>query len=102
MDDIKGNEVYLDSLAEHHNIVCIQEHWLHSFEKSHIQERYKNHNYAMKYSNRRGSAGICTMWKKEHNHHIVLLEEGSNRTAVIVIGSNPLTVVINTYIYASR
>ena len=38
IENIKANKHYLQQLATTCNITCIQEHWLHRFEKNNLHE----------------------------------------------------------------
>lgn len=85
-------------------IICIQEHWLYSFQQNEIKELFPSHCWAIKciddgnpiapIHRPRGHAGVACLWDKQIDHDITVLPDGSDR--VLAIQYND-TVIINTY-----
>lgn len=111
IENIKSNVEYLKQLLEKHSIVCIQEHWLYSFEKTLIDDMIPDCSYAMKCSDDdspishkhkpKGVAGVAILWRKEFDHAIQTLPDGSSRLNIIQVNTcdRPL-ILINTYMPA--
>ena len=90
------------------DILCIQEHWLLSFEKKDLNELFPHHTIIAKSTDdddpqspnfrRRGHAGTAIIFKSELEHLITPIKEGSHRILAIEI-ADPETpiLLLNTY-----
>ena len=90
------------------DILCIQEHWLLSFEGKELGEMFPEHNFRIKCIDDhepafpkmrgRGSAGTAILWKQHLDHIIEPLSDGSDRLlAIKIYASNHPTLLLNTY-----
>ena len=86
------------------DILCIQEHWLHTYEG----KDFPNHNYSIKCADDaspelpnmriRETAGIAIIWKESINHIIEPLPDSSDRVhAIWVNTANSPLLIVNTY-----
>ena len=111
IENVKSNLLYLEHLLEENTIVCMQEHWLYTFEKSYLRKLFPSCNFAMKCSDEnspvsqmckpKGVAGVATIWKADIDYAVQELPDGGSRVLAIQIstGTGPVTV-INTYMPA--
>ena len=108
IEGLQSNAEYARYLADNCDILCIQEHWLLNYECSIVGEIFPDHNCAVKsFDDRdpdlpmhrnRGRAGTAIVWKKELDHIVEYLPDGSDRVIAIIIlaKENPL-LLVNTY-----
>jgi hypothetical protein len=117
VDNIMTNTQYAQEMLASCDILCIQEHWLFSFEKPLLHELFSGHKIAIKCfdeddpippSHRpgRGHAGTAIIWNKSVDRYISPLADGSDRLLAIEIRScdtheRPI-VLINTYMPAGN
>ena len=99
-------------MLERCDILCIQEHWLLSFEGKEIGGLFPDHNFAIKCIDddipaapkmrSRGTAGTAILWKDSIDHVIEPLPDGGDRLQVVRISmpGSPL-LLINTYMPTS-
>ena len=110
IENFNTNKVLLSQLLQKNDIVCIQEHWLFSFEKSVLEEFAQSCGFLtmIKCSDEnepigpklrpRGKGGVCVMWKSGLDEVINQQPDGGERFAVIeVFGS---LCIINVYLTA--
>ena len=107
VDGIKTNAIYINKLLDNDlDLLCIQEHWLMSYEKHLLGEllprtRYiiksaDKHDPVIRASHGRGHGGVAILWRDPINHLIDKHEEeGDERT------TRPL-MIANTYMPAAR
>ena len=93
---------------ESHQIICIQEHWLYTFENSEIGKmsphfaataKSNDHNDNITPQERtRGHGGVAIMWHNDLDKYIKETVEGNNRTNCVLLelGSQQLCI-INVY-----
>ena len=108
IENIKTNRKYLEKLAESHDIILIQEHWLYNFEQKEILTYLEDFDFVIKSSDDndpilplhkpRGKAGVAIFWRKTLSRNIEQLTEGCERLVAIQIHSTPKKIcIINTY-----
>ena len=109
VEDITANMTYTDNLLERCDILCLQEHWLHTYEgEKELNNRFPNHNHIIKcfddnipvlpQMRTTGHSGTAILWKKDLDRIIEPLSDGSDRlTTVKVHSENNVIVLINTY-----
>ncbi len=111
IESIKSNAAYLDTLLTDKRIICIQEHWLFSFETPLLGDLFPNTDMLIKCTDDddplppsfkpRGTAGVAILWPKQLSPHIKALDDGSNRLAAIQFTTERGTAtLINTYMPA--
>ena len=91
------------------DILCIQEHWMFSFEENMLKALIPNICYHIKCSDDkrpvnptlkpRGQGGVLTLWKPEMECLVTPLPDGSERNVLIQIGSTKegATYLLNSY-----
>jgi hypothetical protein len=112
IEGIKGNSAYVSQLLAENTIICLQEHWLFSFESKMLYNLFPTMDIQIKcvddsnpissMHRPRGTAGVATLWPKSISKSITPLVDGSDRVAAIKVHTvqGPL-IVINTYMPAS-
>jgi hypothetical protein len=93
-------------------VLCLQEHWPHSFEKRKLQEYFPMCGTHIKCFDDntqipinhygRGHAGVAIVWAPEMNDYITPIDDGSNRTIAALVSTTPPLVIINTYLPAGN
>ena len=93
-----------------HDIILLQEHWLYSFEKPHLETIVEAEGWGVAVksvddddpigpqSRPRGKGGVATLWSKKLNSHINILQDGNERILAIEVGQQVL--LVNTYMPA--
>jgi len=110
-DGLKSNIIYITELLTKCDILLLQEHWLHNYEKALLKELLPDHNYHIKcYDDNsldpplhrtKGHAGVMTIWHPDLNHAITQLPDGSTRMVVLQLrGKEEILTIINTYMPA--
>ena len=106
-DGLKSNLIYVQLLLSKCDILCIQEHWLLSYEAKEFDTLFPNHNFVVKCvdddipmppkQRRRGTAGTATIWKKELDHLIIPLNTGSDILIIVQLTSadQPIAIINN-------
>ena len=96
----------LHSLCESHDIVCVQEHWLHNYEFSKFSDWCPEFNvYGISAMNDKVASGIlvgrpfggvAVLWKKNKNFVVKFLQSDDNgRYLVMSLKYNTLTFIIH-------
>ncbi len=106
VDGIRSNSTYLQHIVNQSTITCIQEHWLHNYEKHTIQSIVPNTSYTIKcydddnpisnIQRTRGMAGVA-IWSKDVDHLVKPLHDGSSRLVAVQLQTSPPLTIINTY-----
>jgi hypothetical protein len=111
IEGVRNNMVYADKLFRESDIVCIQEHWLLSYDSQFLSTNpdycsavkcYDDSNPVAPTHRPRGYAGVALVWKKDLDHAIKVQPDGSERVQVAQIicrDSVPCTI-INSYMPA--
>ena len=105
---VKSNITYLKTLLGNLDVLCIQEHWLFSLEKSYLETIDQNFTCTAKsvddliqrldYKHRRGFGGVCIMYRKELEPYIEVLDIENVRLNVINIATEgKSTLLVNAY-----
>lgn len=111
IENVKTNKYYFEKLLKQYDILCIQEHWMASFESNEINRNthcatikcFDDDNPSLPTYRPRGHAGVAILWKNEIDRYISILPDGSNRVQVIQISTKKMPVtIINTYMPTDR
>ena len=108
IQNAKSNYIYLAEQLKKHDILCIQEHWLYTFEETWLENVSDNHIYFSKSvdmndplpptERRRGYGGVAIFWSKSLDNIIKPLPDGDNRITCIEINSETCKIIIiNAY-----
>ena len=109
MEGIQHNLQYAQLIAEDYDILALQEHWTHGYEKAHLQSFFPDHVIASKHADQdtdkynletpRRKGGIAFVWKKELDDRIDLVYEGNSRIQAIQLSTsqNEKIIIVNTY-----
>ncbi|CAC5406056.1 unnamed protein product [Mytilus coruscus] len=108
IEGVKGNSAYLSDLSKEQDIICLQEHWLWSFELQKLDEKLTDYKVfgrshdcnepITNYQIPRGRAGVAIVWPKKFDKVISKLDDGNERIIAIEIMSVPKpTCLINAY-----
>ena len=110
VENIKSNYRYVRELLTHCDVLCLQEHWLFTYEKQIISDLFPEYRSIIRccdhdeqtinpYHNR-GHAGVAIIWKKSIDRCIEPLDsDGGNRNLAITIKcKDGLLTVINSYL----
>ncbi|CAC5406055.1 unnamed protein product [Mytilus coruscus] len=109
IEGVKGNSAYLSDLSKEQDIICLQEHWLWSFELQKLDEKLTDYIKVFgrshdcnepitNYKIPRGRAGVAIVWPKKFDKVISKLDDGNERIIAIEIMSVPKpTCLINAY-----
>ena len=105
IQNAKSNDLYLKQTLKRCDILCVQEHWLFSFEKDILMNISKNHEYRAKCVDEetetesiicgRGYGGVATFWRKSIDHAIKYYNDGNERINVITVNikEQPLCII---------
>ena len=106
--NIKGNLAYAQSLAAKYDIICLQEHWLFSFELKFLESISKDHSIHAKAVDMnnplpplqvpRGYGGTAIVYKNNWNIKSVKHADGQERINVLELETNPKICIINVYL----
>ena len=93
IEGLTSNKLYLETLARRADIILLQEHWLHKYENSKLQECLDNFICFSKCfddeissdpsERRRGHAGVAVCINNKFEQLVELLPDGSNRIIAI-------------------
>jgi hypothetical protein len=111
--NIKGlpyNELCLHTLLNHHDILFLQEHWLHSYEIQEITTHLHSCGFNSQFKTfdaecpvdhsvrTRGQAGVGIVWKESLNDIFKPLpNEGSDRIICALLHTTPPTLCVAVY-----
>ena len=106
MNSIKSNSAYASILANKYDVLCIQEHHLHVYEKDNLSRHINNNQYTIScydqdtcddlYLHKHGKGGTAICWKPWLNKYIKILPSHSTRLTMIEINlpqSAPICVL---------
>ena len=111
-EGIERNIVCTTTLMALNDIMCIQEHHLHEFEKSKLQEMFPDYSCDAKsydqislldpsHKPAAGRGGVATLWKRQLDPHVTRSpKEGNERILVVTFetpGNKPICI-INCYL----
>ena len=110
IENVRTNRLYLEEIKKYAHIICIQEHWLPSYDSEsintnpnflHTTKCYDDDNLVIPSHRPRGSAGISILWKKELDSAVKVLHDGSPRPQCIQIQTEATPIVlVSTYMPA--
>ena len=99
--------VVVHHLLVYNDILCIQEHWLYSFEEEFLKELLPGLHFHIKcvddaypigpLMKPKGTAGVAIIWNSNINSLITPLQDGSHRCMLVQVGDMPPTFILNTY-----
>ncbi len=104
-----GNKVYLDELVKKYDILCLQEHWLYSFEKKALDNMDQFTSFTRCIDDTvpispvqrpRGYGGISILIKNTLMSSVTKLEDGNNRIQAIeitTVSPHRPVLIINVY-----
>ncbi|MES9879590.1 MAG: reverse transcriptase family protein [Sedimenticola sp.] len=109
IQNIKGNTKYLQSVLASTDILCIQEHWLFTFEQKLVDDSWPDYCNQLKCVDEdqpithleriRGYGGTLTLWRTSIDKYVKRLPDGSHRMSVIIILTKPVpSILINVYL----
>ena len=101
---MKTNKVYIEQILKSTDILCIQEHWLFSFELgllNSVSPTHRCHSKAVDDNDPvspagppRGYGGVGIFYRNNWSLNVVELPDGGNRVCVIEVqAENPLLVI---------
>ncbi|CAC5406067.1 unnamed protein product [Mytilus coruscus] len=95
IEGVKGNSAYLSDLSKEQDIICLQEHWLWSFELQKLDEKLTDYKVfgrshdcnepITNYQIPRGRAGVAIAWPQKFDKVISKLDDGNERIIAIEI-----------------
>ncbi|CAG2201933.1 unnamed protein product [Mytilus edulis] len=95
IEGVKGNAAYLSDLSKEQDIICLQEHWLWSFELQKLDEKLADYKIfgrshdcnepITNYQIPRGRAGVAIAWPQKFDKVISKLDDGNERIIAIEI-----------------
>ena len=105
---MKSNTAYVGHLLQSSDIVCLQEHWLLSYEKKLLSDYFPNTPHLVKSIDddmpmmpkfrKRGTAGVATLWTEELDPHMQPIPGGSDRVIATRVNTIPDPILlVNTY-----
>ena len=104
---MKSNVPFLIELSKCEQIICIQEHWLHDYEQSTIENLIPIYSTFVRcwdinekvtnFKARQGKGGVAIMWPKQWTQYIKWLDDGNERVIGIEVKASPNSVFINVY-----
>ena len=108
IEGVKSNIPFLIELSKSEPIICIQEHWLHDYEQSVMENLIPNYSGSVQgwdinekvtnFKARRGKGGVAIMWPKHWTQYIRQLDEGNERIIGIEVKGSPNSIfIINVY-----
>ena len=108
VEGLTANAEYAIQLMQNCDILCLQEHWLLNYEVEVVSKIFPDSNYIIKcvddshpdlpMQRRRGSAGTAIIWRKELDDAIEIIQDGSDRVAVVQVTTEEYQLlIINTY-----
>ena len=108
IEGVKSNVPFLIELSKCEQIICIQEHWLHDYEQSTIENLIPIYSTFVRcwdinekvtnFKARRGKGGVAIMWPKQWTQYIKRLDDGNERVIGIEVKASPNSVfIINVY-----
>ena len=100
--------MHLHHLSSKVDIICLQEHWLFSYENHRLEEAIPGFSCLAKsvdddsplpphYRPSRGKGGAAILWSSKLDDIVEPTQDGSDRTCVILLESTPPVCIINTY-----
>ncbi|VDI59355.1 Hypothetical predicted protein [Mytilus galloprovincialis] len=102
-----SNQLYVNQVLKRCDILCIQEHWLYTFEKDKLNDFSSFHNVEAKsvddradteiFIKNRGYGGVAVFWRNDLDHAIKFMPDGNERTTVLLfnIKERPLCIINN-------
>lgn len=106
--NIKTNKAYAQQLLKNTDILCIQEHWLFSFELDSLNQLtpyHRCHSKAVDDNDPvspagppRGYGGVAILYRTDWNLKVVECPDGGNRICVIELQSKTPTLIVNVYL----
>ena len=108
VQSFRSNKVCISKLLESTDILCIQEHWLFTFEKEEIAELTNTHSVYSKASDQyenispqertRGHGGVAIFWHNTLDRYVKTEEDGNNRIVCIQLqNEHQKLLLINVY-----
>ena len=108
IEGFRSNKLYLEKIAKRSDIIVIQEHWLHNFEKHELQEFLTDFICLVKcsddkepivpYQRPRGKGGVAICYKTAIGKAVEEKQDGGNRVATIKILAEPKPLlIVGTY-----
>ena len=110
IEGIKSNSLMLKKLHKNFDVVCVQEHWLNSYEVETFKNNFKPQHSSFKCRqddfdfshHKRGNGGVAIFWKRRLDPFISELNCGNERIQAIVINSDPKICLINVYMPVNK
>ena len=101
---MKSNVPFLIELSKCELIICIQEHWLHDYEQSTIEnlipiystfiQCWDINEKVTNFKARRGKGSVAIMWPKQWTRYIKRLDDGNERVIGIEMKASTNSVFI--------
>ncbi|CAG2187365.1 SPPL3 [Mytilus edulis] len=110
IEGFTSNKLYLENLSKRADIIFMQEHWVHSWEKNKIEDFMDNLNFISHIKcyddeiimdpleRKRGHAGVAICYKKDIANCVEKLNDGGNRVIAIRINSAKPVISICVYL----
>ncbi|VDI07554.1 Hypothetical predicted protein [Mytilus galloprovincialis] len=108
IEGFNSNKLYLETLSKRSDILLLQEHWLHSYEKHKLDEFlqdficytkcFDDNSLSDAYERRRGHAGVAICIHKKFEKFVELLPDGGNRIIGIKFNTTQPFIFLSTYL----
>ncbi|CAG2198388.1 unnamed protein product [Mytilus edulis] len=108
IEGFNSNKLYLETLSKRSDILLLQEHWLHSYEKHKLDEFlqdficytkcFDDNTLSDAYERRRGHAGVAICIHKKFEKFVELLPDGGNRIIGIKFNTTQPFIFLSTYL----
>ncbi|CAC5412819.1 unnamed protein product [Mytilus coruscus] len=108
IEGVKSNSKYLIDLCKKFGIICLQEHWLYSFQQHELDQYLPNkHSTARSVDSvddissinlPRGKGGVSISWPSNISHLVKKLSDGNERIVAIDINTETKLCIICTYL----
>ncbi|CAC5387511.1 unnamed protein product [Mytilus coruscus] len=107
IEGVKSNSKYLTDLCKKFDIICLQEHWLYSFQQHELDQYLPNkHSIARSVDSvdissinlPRGKGGVSISWPSNISHLVKKLSDGNERIVAIEINTETKLCIICTYL----
>ena len=112
IEGFHGNQVYLQTLANRADILLLQEHWLHTFEKHKLDDFLPDYVCLTKcfddcivqdpIMRHRGHGGVAICIHNKYEHLIEPIPDGGNRIVGIRLNTTPPILILCVYLPCRR
>ncbi|CAC5420983.1 unnamed protein product [Mytilus coruscus] len=108
IEGVKSNSKYLTDLCKKFDIICLQEHWLYSFQQHELDQYLPNKHSAARSVDSvddissinlpRVKGGVSISWPPNISHLVKKLSDGNERILAIDINTETKLCIICTYL----